>query len=158
MSLYTPREKAVSDELEYGNHPVQALILISLFCGSLNSEPLAPTTLLKDQTIMFSIHTSGGLFPTYISEACASSGAGTCRWRSHARDRGLTWRSESMLSKLRSRLLSTASPLRSRPISSRIPSMVLLCTVLSLTMWLRNSSRPMSLMERHSKTGSPSML
>lgn len=66
-------------------------------------------------------------------------------------DQGLTWRSESMLSRLRSRLLSTASPLRSRPISSRIPSMVLLCTILSLTTWFLNSSRPMSLMEKHSK-------
>lgn len=65
-----------------------------------------------------------------------------------------------MLSRLQSRLLSTASPLLSRPMSSRIPSMVLLCTILSLMMWFLNSSRPMSLTGRKQSkaSGQPWML
>lgn len=56
-----------------------------------------------------------------------------------------TCRSESMLRRLRSRLRSTASPLRSLSIRSRMPEMVLLCTFISLIMWKRKSSKPMSL-------------
>lgn len=58
-----------------------------------------------------------------------------------------TCRSDSMPSRLLRRLRSIVSPLRSSSICSKMPSTVRFCTALSLTMWVRNSSKPVSLQE-----------
>lgn len=61
-----------------------------------------------------------------------------------------TCRSDSMPRRLRRRLRSIVSPLRSSSICSKMPSTVRFWTALSLTMWVRNSSSPVSLQNTQS--------
>lgn len=63
-----------------------------------------------------------------------------------------TCKSDSMPSKLLSRLRSIVSPFRSSSICSKMPSTVRFWTALSLTMWVRKSSNPVSLQHIHIST------
>lgn len=56
-----------------------------------------------------------------------------------------TCKSDSMPRRLLSRLRSIVSPFRSSLICSKMPSTVRFWTALSLTIWVRNSSNPVSL-------------
>lgn len=69
----------------------------------------------------------------------------TMHWVLMTNMRSGTCRSDSMPRRLRRRLRSIVSPFRSSSICSKMPSTVRFWTALSLTMWVRNSSSPVSL-------------
>lgn len=74
----------------------------------------------------------------------------TIPWVLMPKMRSSTCRSDSMPRRLRRRLRSIVSPLRSSSICSKMPSTVRFWTALSLTMWVRNSSSPVSLQNAQS--------